>query len=379
MTEPVPQPAAPSVATPVGMAIPSLIVALAQTGDSLLYAILPLYADAFGVSLFVVGILLSLNRWVRLVANSVVAAIGNRVGPRLMMTFAAVTATASTVGYVVAPDATSLMASRVLWGLSFAALNLAVIAYAVSDRGNAGKRVGAGRASIGFFQAASLVGGTVLVAYLGPRDVFLVMVAASLVAVFLSWWLPPLAMEVHQREGFRLPLPGRLEAWGFGLGLVVDGVFIMTLALLLKDAPLPLAPVVVTGILLAMRWLIEVVAAPVAGALADRFGARLLSLGSGLGLVAGLGLIAAGQDLVGCVLVVVTRGAFNTLVPVMVAERATGSAMTSQATYSTWRDFGAAVGPVVAGIVFTAISPMLLYGACAGLLLAMLWWCVARR
>lgn len=364
---------------PVGMAVPGLIVALAQTGDSLLYAVLPLHAEAFGVSLFVVGILLSLNRWVRLVANSVVAAIGNRFGPRWLMVLSAATAALSTLGYVVAPDELSLMASRVLWGLSFAAMNLGLIAYAVSDRANAGKRVGASRAAIGFFQAASLVGGTVLVAWVGPRDVFLAMVVAALAALLLSVRLPALDVETHGRGGFRLPMPGRLEIWGFALGLVIDGIFIVTLALLLKDAPLPLAPLVVTGILLATRWLVEVVAAPVAGALADRFGARLLSLASGTGLVGGLALIALGHDLAGAALVVVTRGAFNTLLPVMVAERATGSAMSSQATYSTWRDFGAAIGPVVAGIVFVEVPQALLYGACAGLLALMLWWCVARR
>jgi MFS family permease len=360
------------------MAVPGMIVALAQTGDSLLYAVLPLYADAFGVSLFTVGILLSLNRWVRLVANSLVAMIGNRFGPRWLMILAAVTATISTLGYVVAPGEALLMAARALWGLSFAALNLGIIAYAVSDRANAGKRVGAGRAAIGFCQALGLVTGTVLVAHVGPRDVFLLMALASLAAVILSWWLPVLVIEVRQ-ERFRLPMPGRLEAWGFALGLVVDGIFIVTLSLLLKDAPLPLAAVVVTGILLATRWLIEVVAAPIAGGLADRFGARNLSLGAGLGLIAGLVLIGMGFDLAGAALVVVTRGAFNTLLPVMVAERARGSAMTSQATYSTWRDFGAAVGPVVAGIAFNAVSQTLLYGTSAVLLGVMLWWCIARR
>jgi MFS family permease len=185
-------------------------------------------------------------------------------------------------------------------------------------------------------------------------------------------------MEVRQ-ERFRLPMPGRIEAWGFALGLVVDGIFIVTLSLLLKDAPLPLSAVVVTGMLLAARWLIEVVAAPIAGGLADRFGARTLSLGAGLGLIAGLALIGMGHDLAGAALVVITRGAFNTLLPVMVAERARGSAMTSQATYSTWRDFGAAVGPVTAGVVFGAVPQSVLYGTCALLLAAMLWWCIARR
>ncbi|HJQ56314.1 MAG TPA: MFS transporter [Vineibacter sp.] len=373
-----PSPTQPEPA-PAGMAVPALIVALTMMGDTLLYAVLPLYAADFGVSLVVVGILLSLNRWVRLVANSVVAAIGNRFGPRRLMIFAAVAATASTVGYVVAPDPASLMVSRVVWGIAFASMNLALIAYAVSDRANAGKRVGAGRAAIGFFQAAALVGGTLLVAVLGARDVFLVMAAASAIAIALSWWLPSLTPDPRQQEGFRLPMPGRLEVWGFSLGLVVDGIFLVTLSLLMKDTTLPLAPVVVTGVLLATRWLIEVLVAPATGTLADRLGARRLTLATGTVLLLGLALVAAGHDLAGAALVVTTRGIFNTLLPVMVAERAVGSAMTSQATYSTWRDFGAAVGPVVAGIVFTTVAQPLLYGTCAALLALLLWLCVGRR
>ena len=51
------------------------------------------------------------------------------------------------------------IAARMLWGISFASLNLGSLAYAVADRANAGKRVGASRAAIGVVQAMSLVGG----------------------------------------------------------------------------------------------------------------------------------------------------------------------------------------------------------------------------
>ena len=50
-------------------------------GDTLLYAVLPLYHEEFGVSLAMVGVLLSLNRWIRLLANSGVAA-ARRAGRR---------------------------------------------------------------------------------------------------------------------------------------------------------------------------------------------------------------------------------------------------------------------------------------------------------
>jgi MFS transporter, DHA1 family, inner membrane transport protein len=371
---------APSSAAfvPSGMVIPGLVVALAQLGDSLIYAVLPLYADEFGVSLFVVGVLLSLNRWTRLIAYSVVAGIAERVGPRRLMIGAASTATLATLGYWYPAGEAALMASRVLWGLSFAALNLSMLAYATSDKANAGKRIATGRTAIGLFQTLSLIVGTLLVASLGARGVFLAVAAVSATAILLAWRLVPLPASSEADQGFRLPLPGRLELWGLALGLIVDGIFIITLSLLLKDNQLPFAPVVATGCLLAVRWGMEVITAPIGGVMADRFGATRLSLATGALLVAGLALIAAGWDLAGAALVVTMRGMFNTLMPVMVAQRARRGALASQATYSTWRDLGAAVGPVVGGLLFGAVPAAVLYGASAILLALGLWWCVAR-
>ena len=55
------------------------------------------------------------------------------------------------------------IAARILWGISFAALNLGSLAYAVADRANAGKRVGASRGLIGVIQASCFIGGGLLV------------------------------------------------------------------------------------------------------------------------------------------------------------------------------------------------------------------------
>src|SRR3990167_4901034 len=72
-------------ALPTGMALPGLVIAFGMIGDTLLYAVLPLYHEQFGLRLVMVGVLLSLNRWIRLFANSGVAAIGERVGPHTLM------------------------------------------------------------------------------------------------------------------------------------------------------------------------------------------------------------------------------------------------------------------------------------------------------
>src|SRR5215813_12975509 len=84
---------------PVGMALPALVLAMALIGDALIYVVLPLYHAEFGVSLAMVGVLLSLNRWIRLFANSAVAHIGDRIGAQVLMIAAAVGAIVSTTLY----------------------------------------------------------------------------------------------------------------------------------------------------------------------------------------------------------------------------------------------------------------------------------------
>jgi hypothetical protein len=83
----------------------------------------------------------------------------------------------------------------------------------VSDRANAGKRVGASRAAIGVVQATSPVGGAWLALQVGPRSVFLIYGALTLVALASALLLPHLPPEPVGGQGFRLPIPHRLETW----------------------------------------------------------------------------------------------------------------------------------------------------------------------
>jgi MFS family permease len=366
-------------AAPVGMTLPGLVIAFGMLGDSLLYAVLPLYHEEFGISLAMVGVLLSLNRWIRLLANSGVAAVGDRVGPHALMVAAAVGSVVSTTAYGLADDELLQMAARVLWGISYAALNLATLAYAVSDRPNAGKRVGASRAAIGLVQAVSLVAGAWLALQVGPRSVFVVLGGLTLISLAAAVMLPRLPREPATKARFRLPLPHRLETWGFIMGFTGDGVFLLTLAFLMKDSMTSVAPVLATASLIALRWLVEITTGPLGGRAGDRFGARLLAIVNGALLVAGFLLIAFDHEVIGALIVVVTRGMFNTLIPVLVIERSEASVLSSQASYSTWRDFGAAVGPLSAPWLFLNVAQTPLYGALAALLAIGTWFCLARR
>jgi MFS family permease len=361
------------------MALPGLVVAVAMIGDTLLYAVLPLYHEDFGLSLAMVGLLLSLNRWIRLLANSGVAAIGERVGPHALMVAAAIGSAVSTTLYGLAENDAVQITARMLWGVSYAALNLSALAYAVSDRANAGKRVGASRAAIGMAQAMSLVGGAWIVLQVGSRSVFLIFGGLTLISLAAALLLPRLPREVTAQKGFRLPFPHRLESWGFVMGFTGDGVFLLTLAFLMKDSITWLAPVMATAMLLALRWLVEITTGPLGGWIGDRFGAQRIAIVNSAFLVSGFVLIALDHEVLGALTVVLTRGMFNTLIPVLVLERGKASVLSSQASYSTWRDFGAAVGPLSAPWLFLNVPQAPLYGALAAALGISAYFCLVRR
>lgn len=361
------------------MALPGLVIAIAMIGDALIYAVLPLYHQEFGLSLAMVGVLLSLNRWIRLLANSAVAHLGERIGPHALMIAASVGSIVSTSLYGLAESAALQVLARMLWGASFAALNLATLAYAVADRPNAGKRVGISRAMIGIVQAMALVGGAWLCLNVGSRQVFMIFGAVTSLALVAALLLPKLSAEKTEAKGFKLPIPHRLEIWGFTLGFAGDGVFLLTLAFLMKDSITSVAPIMATALLIALRWVVEITTGPVGGWIGDRFGARRIAIANAVGLVAGFVLIAADHEVLGALLTMATRGMFNTLIPVLVIARGHGGVLSSQASYSTWRDFGAAVGPLSAPWLFLNVPQTPLYAAMALAMGVVGWWCLVRE
>jgi hypothetical protein len=63
----------------------------------------------------------------------------------------------------------------------------------------------------------------------------------------------------------------------------------------------------------------------------------------------------------------------------MVMERTTDGYLSSQASYSTWRDFGAALGPLSAPFLFLNVPQTPLFAALGLTLAGGVVFCLARR
>src|SRR5882672_1611091 len=104
----------------------SITLGLTLPTDTVLYLLLPLYPEAFGVTLTEAGLLLAANRLIRIVGYGWVARVYQRQGPRTACIAAVIGSAAASLGYALLPaDVWWLLPARLVWGLSFAAMNIA--------------------------------------------------------------------------------------------------------------------------------------------------------------------------------------------------------------------------------------------------------------
>jgi len=343
------------------MARPSWLLAIAMAGDGLLYALLPLMPEAFGISLAWAGLLLAANRIVRIFAYTQVARLTARLGARRAATIAAAGAVVSTAIFAAEASDWIQLAARFLWGLSFAAINLVTFAYAASVPEQAGRRIGTSRAIVGIAITFTLLAGCFAVDRIGAQMLFTIVTVLSLACLPLALALPPVDIRPPRHRALLMPLPGRIDLWAAAQGFVVDGVFLVSVTLLLKASVTDFSPAMATGIVFSLRWIVESFCAPIGGRLADRFGATRVMLVFGILMSAALASIAFGFVYAGAVAVTVVRGLTNTIAAAMVAERNPGDSVGAQSVYSTYRDIGAALGPLIAGLFIDEIGRLPLY------------------
>lgn len=347
----------------------ALTLALTLPGDTVLYLLLPIYATTFGVTLPEAGILLAANRLVRIVGYGFVARIYAQYGPRAACMLAAVGAVLACVSYATLSGLWPLLAGRLVWGLSFAAMNLANQALPTAVMEGAARRTGRSRAIIAVGPTVGLVAGALMAYELGPRPVFAVLALVACLAPIFASRISP-RTEPARAGGPRFERPGALSLWSFALGFTLDGLFIFGLGLL-AAANYPKGAVLAAGFAMALRYAIEVMFSPLGGHLAHRYGARRILVAASLGAAAGLAVLSAEGWLLwtGAVVTIVLRALTQPLTAPLVAEAYPGpERVPALARQATWRDIGAGTGPLAAGLLFAVAPPIAIYGAAALLL-----------
>ncbi len=345
--------------------ISSWVLSLSLFGDALLYVILPVHADAFGVSMFMVGFLLAVNRIIRIFAYGLIANLAGLIGLKKLCLIAALSATLSTAGYGFLEGEILLTVSRMIWGLSFAALLLVTLSYAAANPSKTGTRIGLSRSIEQVGPLLAMTVGAWLAAIAGPRDAFLFLSLATAVSICLAFGLND---SGHRRQIKRsmarekfFSKPNSLDLLIFWMGAGIDGVFTVSISLMWAQYLSTEMAILIGGSILAGRRLSELLIAPCAGIIADRFGIRSPLVLAIAITILGFGFIGCGLLMLGSIALVISRGALGTLFPAAVALIYPEEKIKALARNQTWRDVGAAAGPLAAGACLAFTEPEIMH------------------
>jgi len=234
------------------------------------------------------------------------------------------------------------------------------LAYAVTKKDEAGTRIGTSQAIQRIGPIISLLLGTGLVSVLGPNNVFLVLVLPTSISILIALTLPKKekAEDKPKSKPVQLMKPSVLDLLFFIQGYAIDGLFAVSITLMLAENNSLATAVLGGGVLLALRHVGEGLAAPLFGNLGDRFGAVKIFMISATLTVVGLILIAFKEVVLGAIILLIFRGAIASLGPTIIAQQfdAKETVLDNLARLQSWRDIGAAAGPMVTGVALLYVS-----------------------
>lgn len=397
------------VLLPLGFA-----TAMALTGDALLYAVLPSHVALAGISLGSVGILLGVNRFVRIFLNSPAGVLYDRVGHRSPFLIAMGLGTVSTAAYALSTGFWPLLAARLVWGLAWALL--LVGGYSVildittpADRGQV----------TGIYHALILIGGSLgmllggfLTDLMGYRPTLLLFTGLTGLGALVVFLFLPETASPHRGAGSHDP-PARVGLWPtrvspaalrnldrrlltmkiitFARHFADVGVLMATLGFFLKERfgdpaqlwGVSLGIASLTGMVMAARFVLILGAAPLAGSLSDRLGNRRRVVQGGLlGEALGFLVLAWGWSgttiAVGFLLAALASGVVLSPLTAWAGDLAPAERKgLAMGGFITAGDIGAASGPVLGyglaarwGLEMVYLLCALLLLSAAGLLLA---------
>ncbi len=374
---------------------------LSLLGDSSLYTVLPTHTAAAGVSVASVGILLSANRFIRLVLNGPAGMAYDRWPRRPLFVSALFIGACSTAIYGLTQGFWPLLLGRLLWGLAWAGIWVGgnTIVFDIVDDKNRGRWIGIYQFS--FFLGASggaMLGG-VLTDLLGFHQTMIVNAALTLIGAIIALIFLPETRSSKQYPADGSADPQRplasnpsqkaeifsITALFSANRLVMAGILMSTLGIFLKNrigeqvqvAGHSLGVTTLTGLGLGLSTLIAMLSAPLIGGISDRVGNRWRVAAGGLvpGVV-GFGLMALGLPvtiLFGIPLIATSSGSNQGLSTALSGDLGNGQKQSRRlGVLFTFGDFASAIGPPLAYALMPLVGINTLYLASAGLFAIML-------
>ena len=334
--------------------------ALSLLGDQALYALLPLYFQEIGLLPIQVGILLSANRWIRLLTNHLAEKAVERFPVNLMLVLSLTLGALLSLAYAYFSSFLVLLVARCLWGLCWSFIrHISVMGVASSTKSqNLGQMMGYYNGISHIGSVIGIVLGGILFDLIGFSSTLSLFCLFSLFAV-------PFAVKSSLRTNNSICVAQStnqpssrnfsLHCCGFCIGNVGPGLIISTLGFILLSRygtevnlmGFVIGIATINGLLLGSRWILETLGAPFYGAFIDRTGTHI---GAPICFLVGsivMLLLNLSENLLGLAFGVIIFFMCGTVLKTVVAAEASRLGSKVFSRYVTASDLGAAFGPII--------------------------------
>ncbi|HSF81245.1 MAG TPA: MFS transporter [Anaerolineales bacterium] len=379
----------PKTISPARFLLPLGIgTALSLMGDTTLYVVLPTHTEQAGIALGTVGILLGVNRFIRLALNGLSGVAFDRWGRRWLFILALLVGVLSTAIYALTRGFWALLVGRLVWGLAWSGIWVGgtTIILDVSSARERGRWVGLYQTWFMFGASFGALAGGVLTDWLGYGMTMWAATGVSALGLIISIvLLPETGTSSSKPDLVEVSSPQSrlwythptlwMATFVHGLNrLAFAGVLAATVALLveshLEGREVIIGTATLTGLLIAARSVFSMIAAPLAGTLSDRTGNRWLAVLVGLALAVAsmflVGLASLAAALIGVILGAFATGFLQTPVAAitgdLAGERRRGRAI---GFLQTGGDLGSALGPPIAYALLPLVGLAGVYRALA--------------
>jgi MFS transporter, DHA1 family, multidrug resistance protein len=344
----------------VGLKTPAfaaLTLAFASFGDAFLYAFLPINSTVVGVPVIWVGLLLSINRFVRIFSNMFIVHLFAKYGLRHLMIIASLLAIASTLGYGVASGILMWLTFRICWGLSFSVMRIGTLGYALQQK-RCGLALGLSKSLQETGPMVSLFSAPVLISYFDSEVIFYILALLSVPALYFAWNLPAVEDKTPVLTSrWSIRWPSTLNLVTLVSAIIIEGILIVVLGILFlnhRENISLLSATALAAFYLAYRRVCAVALSSAGGWLADKFGLNRIFNISIFFIVAGLFTVVSGWIGTGAVLVFTFYSINAAITPGSAVTHDNNHSLAAVAENATWRDIGAATGTLLGGALISS-------------------------
>ena len=344
---------------------------LSIMGDSAIYAVLPLYVGVVGISLSNAGILMGINRIVRLFSNSVCGYLFDFGNQKKLFVASLFLGSSFSIIFGLFSGFPILFFARVLWGIAWSGILIGGTSILAEETtpANRGRWIGIHYFWISVGNVCGYVLGGFLSDIIGFQPTMIVNGLFSLGGAFFAlFFLPDTKNPQKEKISFssfrknsilKIDLTLALYASLLGLSRLIFAGFIVTLlSVITREKISPFITVVgistLTGLIAGIRTSAEMSLTPFAGFISDKFKNRLfviiISLLFG---IAGLILLSLGSPymiILGLLICTIPSASIAVIIRTLVGDYAAEKNNQGRAMgfVMTVGDLASAVGPIFA-------------------------------